>query len=60
LKYAFITQHKKAWPVDLMCRLLGVTGNAYYSYCKRRKVMQPDPDHQGMLDAVKEIAEASD
>ena len=24
MKYAFITQYKKTWPVDLMCRLLGV------------------------------------
>jgi hypothetical protein len=59
MKYAFITQYKKTWPVDLMCRLLGVTRNGYYSYCKRRGTMQPDPDHQDMLDAVKEISEVS-
>lgn len=60
MKYAFITRYKKTWPVDLMCRLLGVTRNAYYCYCKRRSTMQPDPDHQDMLDAVKEIAQAND
>ena len=59
MKYAFITQYKKTWPVDLMCRLLGVTRNGYYSYCKRRSTMQPDPEHQDMLDAVKEESEAS-
>ena len=57
MKYAFITQHKKTWPVDVMCRLLGVSRNAYYRYCQQ--VRQPDPDHQAMLAAVKEIAEAS-
>ena len=57
MKYAFITQHKKAWPVDVMCRLLGVSRNAYYRYCQQDR--QPDPEHRAMLVAVKEIAEAS-
>ena len=60
MKYAFITRYKKTRPVDLMCRLLGVTRNGYYSYCKRRNTTQPDPEHQEMLEAVKEIAKASD
>tara|TARA_B110000977_G_scaffold7356_1_gene10126 strand:+ start:527 stop:748 length:222 start_codon:yes stop_codon:yes gene_type:complete len=30
-----IAQHKKTWPVDLMCRLLGVTRGGYYSYQRR-------------------------
>lgn len=60
MKYAFITRYKKTWPFDLMCRLLGVTRNGYYSYCKRRNTTQPDPEHQEMLEAVKEIAKASD
>ena len=47
MKYAFITRYKKTWPVDLMCRLLGVTRNGYYSYCKRRNTTQPDPEHRG-------------
>ena len=57
MKYAFITQHKKAWPVDMMCRLLGVSRNAYYRYCQQHR--QPDPEHRAILAAVKEIAEAS-
>lgn len=60
MKYAFITQHKKTWPVDLMCRLLGVSRNAYYTYCKRHDNKPPDGQHAAMLEAVKEIAEASD
>ena len=57
MKYAFITQHKKTWPVDVMCRLLGVSRNAYYRYCQQDR--QPDPECWAMLAAVKEIAEAS-
>lgn len=59
MKYAFITQYKKTWPVDLMCRLLGVSRNAYYRYCQRQQDKQPDPERQAMLAAVKEIAETS-
>lgn len=57
MKYAFITRYKKTWPVDLMCRLLGVSRNAYYRYCQRHR--PPDPEHQAMLTAVKDIAAAS-
>lgn len=42
-----------------MCRLLGVSRNAYYRYCQRQRDAQPDPEHQAMMAAVKEIAEAS-
>ena len=60
MKYAFITQHKKTWPVDLMCRLLGVSRNAYYRYCQRQGEKQPDPEYHEMQAAVREIAEACD
>lgn len=60
MKYAFITRHKKTWPVDLMCRLLGVSRNAYYRYWQRRAESPPGSEHQAMLGAVKEVAEASD
>lgn len=59
MKYAFITRYKKTWPVDRICRLLGVSRNAYYRYEKRNSAAQPDPEHQDMLDAVKAIAESS-
>lgn len=60
MKYAFITQHKKTWPVDLMCRLLGVSRSAYYQYCQRRADSPPDSQRQAMLEAVKDVAGASD
>ena len=59
MKYAFITRYKKTWPIDLMCRLLGVSRNAYYRYCKRHQDEQPDPERKELLEAVKELAEAS-
>jgi putative transposase len=59
MKYVFIAQYKNTWPVDLMCRLLGVKRNGFYSYWKRRRDTPPDPVHQEMLDTVKEIADSS-
>jgi len=60
LKYAFIAQHKKTWPVDVMSRLLGVSRNAYYRYCQRQRYRSPDAEHKAMIEAVKEVAQGSD
>ena len=60
MKYVFIAQYKKTWPVDLMCRLLGVNRNGYYQYWRRRDNRSPDPKHQERLDVMQEVAKASD
>jgi len=57
VKYSFIAQHKKAWPVDVICRLLGVTRNGFYNYQKHYKPQ--DPLHNEMLYWVKKVAESS-
>jgi putative transposase len=60
VKYSFITRAKKTYPVSLMCRLLGVTRSGYYGYTKRQQEKPDDPVHREMLEAVMEIALASD
>jgi len=60
VKYVFVAQHKKTWPVDLMCRLLGVTRSGYYDFCRRNRGRVDDPYHRELLEAVREIARASD
>ena len=60
MKYSFITQHKKTWPVDLMCQLFGVKRNGYYSFVKRKQSQPDDPSHRELIDWIKEIAESSD
>ena len=55
MKYSFITQHKKTWPVDVMCRPLGVTRGGYYRHLKKAM----DDDRLELIDAVKDIAKAS-
>jgi putative transposase len=58
VKYVFIAQHKKTWPIDLMCRVLGVTRSGYYGY-QRRGGGKIDVHHQRLLGAVEKIAETT-
>ena len=59
MKYSFVAQHKKTWPIDAMCRVLGVKRNGYYSYQRTQSLKIEDPDHAEMLEWVKDIAESS-
>lgn len=60
MKYSFIAQKKKTYPIGLMCRLLGVTRSGYYGYQQRQASKPVDYYHQELLEAVKDIAKASD
>jgi putative transposase len=60
VKYGFITQHKKTWPVSLMCQVLGVSRFNYYRYEKRQSEIEPDPQYDEMIEWVEKIADASD
>ena len=35
MRYRFIDEHKKAWPVTLMCGVLGVSRSGYYHWTTR-------------------------
>lgn len=60
MKYLFVAQNKKRWSVDVMCRLMGINKNSYYSYQRRNQNKPIDDEHQEMLDWVKKISESSD
>ena len=55
MKYVFITQHKKTWPVEVMCRPLGVTRGGYYRHINKAV----DHYHVELMEAVKQLAVAS-
>lgn len=59
MKYSFIAQHEKVWPIDKMCLLMGVLRSGYYRYRCNRFDNPEDPVHQEMIDFVNEIAEKS-
>ena len=58
MKFHFIAQRKKVYPVALMCRLLGVSTTGFYAYLKRCE-RPPDPHRLRLLSWVKELAQAS-
>jgi transposase InsO family protein len=60
VKYAFITQHKNAYPISLQCQVLGVSRNGYYEYKKNHEGKPEDPEHQEMIEWVQDIAKSSD
>lgn len=60
MKYLFIAQYKKTWPVDMMCQLLGIQRASYYNFQRRQKNRPTDPEHEEMLDWAKKISKASD
>ena len=59
MKYSFITRHKNTYPIRLMCQVLGVKRQCYYHYRRYRENRPVDPEHQEMLEWVKDIHKAS-
>lgn len=59
LRYQFIAQEKKAYPVKTLCRVLGVSRGGFYDFLHRRD-RDPDPEHKEKLEWVQDLAAASD
>ena len=59
MRYRFIARERKAYPVTLMCRLLGVSRAGFYDFLVRCEEPE-DPEHRERIDWVRKIAEASD
>jgi len=59
MKYLFVTQYKKTWPIDLMCRVLGVSRQGYYHYRRNIEARRSDAEHQEMLEWMQDIATTS-
>lgn len=58
MKYSFIAQHKKTWPIDTMCRLLGVRRNGYYHFQKKAFSSHYN-DEETLKEWIKKIAKSS-
>ena len=59
MKYSFITQRKKTYPVGLMCQLMGVSRSAYYDHVRYTGYSEKQC-HEEMLGMVRDIARFSD
>ena len=58
MRFRFIAQQRKAYPVALMCRLLGVSTAGFYDYLRRAE-RPDDPDRLKLLSWIKQLAQAS-
>lgn len=58
MKYSFITQHKNTYPIRLMCQVIGVSRNGYYSF-KRNGGGATSPEDQEMMDLICDIDKSS-
>ena len=58
MKYVFITQHKKTWPVSLLCKVMGVYRNGYYHYMNY-KLRHANKEHEAILETIRKIAVTS-
>ena len=58
MRFRFIAQQRKAYPVALMCRLLGVSTAGFYAYLQRCECPD-DPDRLKLLGWIKQLAQAS-
>ena len=58
MRFRFIAQQRKAYPVALMCRLLGVSTAGFYDYLRRAK-RPDDPDRLKLLGWIKQLARTS-
>ena len=54
-----MAQEKKAYPVSLLCRVMGVSRSGFYDY-ERRIKQPPDPHHEELLDRVRRLSQAAD
>lgn len=60
MKYSFIAQYKRTWPVERMCQLLGVKRHGYYAYMRRQSTRLPNPDWAEKVGLVRDIVVGSD
>ena len=59
MKYSFITQRKKIYPVGLMYQLMGVSRSAYYGYVRCVDNCSENQHHEEIFEAVWNIAKFS-
>ena len=59
MKYSFITQRKKTYPVGLMCQLMGVSRSAYYDYVRCVDNCSERQHHEEVLEVVRGIGKSS-
>jgi len=58
MKYAFIASQQGQYPVQLMCRVVGVSSSGYYAWCKR-KPSQRTQENKALLEQIRTVFKCS-
>ena len=58
MKYAWIKRHTTEFPVDVMCRFLGVSRSAYYAWLQRTQTSAEQADAE-LTDRIQNLFKAS-
>jgi putative transposase len=53
VKYAWIEQHKKVWPVTLSCEVLEVSTSGYFQSLQKRSSLKKPPAHGSAAASVR-------
>jgi len=54
MKFAFIREHRRSWPVEVMCRVLKVSRSGFYAWYKR-PVSQRSQRNQQLLEKIRKV-----
>ena len=57
MKYAFIADHQQAWPVSVLCDVLGVGRSGFYDYQRRQAAPPVGPEEVALLERLKALSE---
>ena len=59
MRYDFIRQQMKAYPVTLLCRVMQVSRSGFYDYCRHYQDRSHDPNQQALESRIKSIFKES-
>lgn len=60
MRYDFIRQERKAYPITMLCRVMEVSRSGFYNFIKYMKSrMEPDPAQRSLEESIKTIFKES-
>jgi putative transposase len=59
MRYDFIRQQMKAYPVTVLCRVMQVSRSGFYDYCRHYQDRSNDPTQQALESRIKSIFKES-
>lgn len=58
MKFNFVQQHRSAWPIRMMCHVLGISSSGYYAWAGRAESKRSAANRQ-LLEDIRRIHIAS-